>query len=272
VSTPQLVRPREIVRGIHVEEEEVGVRQRPHLIQWEDTDADSVVEADGAEIVFGQARGDCFPTGRPVCGAEGLDPAPPAALRQDGVRAFQTLRQCPDQRFGNKRHIPRDTYHRCRRFDHCRVDAAQGAEAGTNVGHRAEVGSPPGGIRRIGHQERWLSQRGLESPCEAIEYSFASDQLQTLRLAAEPGRPPAGEDGPANPNSLGCAAAPLPRCPAAPLQYRLPFRRSSTTSNPIVMLKRCLYVNLWGGTRFDSGVVPVTRCTPTMLSRISQRS
>ena len=88
MSTPQLVRSREIVRGVHVEEEEVGVRQRPHLIQWEDTDADSVVEADGSEVVFGKARGDCLPTSQTVCGAERLHPAPPVALRQDGVRAF----------------------------------------------------------------------------------------------------------------------------------------------------------------------------------------
>ena len=97
MSTPQLVRSREIVRGVHVEEEEVGVRQRPYLIQWEDTDADSVVEADGAEIAFAKARRDGLPTGRPVCGAERLDPSPPVALRQDGVRALQTLRQCPDE-------------------------------------------------------------------------------------------------------------------------------------------------------------------------------
>jgi len=44
------------------------------LIQWEDTDADSAVEADGAEIVFSKARGDRLPTGRTVCGAERLDP------------------------------------------------------------------------------------------------------------------------------------------------------------------------------------------------------
>ena len=198
MSTPQLVRSREIVRGVHVEEEEVGVRQRPHLIQREDTDADSVVEADGPEIVFGKARVDCLPTGRPVRGAERLDPAPPIALRQDGVSPLQTLRQCPDQRFGHERHVPRDTNHGCRRFGHCRVDAAQGAEPGTNVGHSAEVGSPLGGIRRIGDQERWLSQCGLESPGEAIEYSFTSDQLQTFRLAAESGCPPTGEDSAGN--------------------------------------------------------------------------
>ncbi len=198
MSTPQLVRSREIVRGVHVKEEEGGVRKRPNLVQWEDTDADSAVEADGAEIIFGKARGDCLPTGRPVSGAEWLDPAPPVALRQDGVRAFQTLRQCPDQRFGHERHVPRDTYHGRRRVDHCRVDAAQRAEAGTNVGHSAEVGSPLGGIRRIGHQERRLSQRGLESPREAIEYSLPSDQLQTLGLAAEPGRTSPGENGARN--------------------------------------------------------------------------
>ena len=198
MSTPQLVRSREIVRGVHVEEEEVGIRERPHLVQWEDTDADSVVEADGPEIVFGKARVDCLPTGRPVRGAERLDPTPPVALRQDGVRAFQTLRQCPDQRFGNERHVPRDAYHGCRRFDHCRVDAPQRAEAGTNVAHRAEVGSPLGCIRRIGHQEGRLSQCGLESAGEAIEYSLASDQLQTLGLAAEPGRTSPGENGARN--------------------------------------------------------------------------
>ena len=157
-----------------------------------------MVEADGAEIVFGKARGDGLPTGRPVCGAERLDPAPPIALRQDGVSPLQTLRQCPDQRFGHERHVPGDTDHGCRRFDHCRVDAAQGAEPGTNVGHSAEVGSPLGGIRRIGDQERWLSQCGLESPGEAIEYSFTSDQLQTFRLAAESGCPPTGEDSAGN--------------------------------------------------------------------------
>ena len=157
-----------------------------------------MVEADGAEIVFGKARGDCLPTSRPVCGAERLDPAPPVALRQNGVRAFQTLRQCPDQRFGNERHVPRDAYHGCRRLDHCRVYAAKRAEAGTNVAHSAEVGSPLGGIRRIGHQERRLSQCGLESTGEAIEYSLASDQLQTLGLAAEPGRTSPGENGPRN--------------------------------------------------------------------------
>ena len=216
-----------------------------------------MVEADGTEIVFGKARGDCLPTSRPVCGAERLDPAPPVALRQNGVRAFQTLRQCPDQRFGNERHVPRDTYHGCRRFDHCGVDAAERAEAGTNIGHSAEVGAPLGGIRRIGHQERWFSQRGVESPGEAIEYSFAADQFQTLGLTTEPGRPPAGEDGSSN---------------AAPLQYRLPIRRSSTTSNPTVKLKRCLNSSWCGGMAPTCGEAPVTCCTPTILSRASHRS
>jgi hypothetical protein len=50
VSAPQLFCFREIVRGVDVEEQELRICQCPDLIQWEDTNSDLLVEANGAKI------------------------------------------------------------------------------------------------------------------------------------------------------------------------------------------------------------------------------
>ena len=180
--------------------------------------------------------------------------ARPRAARRSGAvrhRAFQTLGQCADERFGNERHVPGDAYDRCRRLDHCGVDPAERTEAGTNVAHGAKVGSPLRGLGRIGYQERRLSQARLSLP--------APDG----RGSAPRRRPPAPSASPRTGLPLRprgwlrglvpeCPSPRFPRCLRCPAhQYRLPLRRSRTTSNPIVMLKRCLYVNSWGGTRSD---------------------
>ena len=49
---PQLVRSREVVRGVHVKEQERRICQGADPIQWEDTESDSVVEADGTTVVY----------------------------------------------------------------------------------------------------------------------------------------------------------------------------------------------------------------------------
>ena len=55
--TPQLVRSCEVVRGVHIEEQELGVRQTAHLFQREDTDPDAVVEADSAKTLIKECDG-----------------------------------------------------------------------------------------------------------------------------------------------------------------------------------------------------------------------
>ncbi len=56
---PQLVRPCEVIRGVHIEEEQVGIGQRPDPVQGEDTDSYQRVEADGAKVTLVQTGGDC---------------------------------------------------------------------------------------------------------------------------------------------------------------------------------------------------------------------
>jgi hypothetical protein len=54
VLPPQLVRFREIVRRVHVKEQQIRICQGTDLLQWEDTDLDAVVEANGSEIAGGE--------------------------------------------------------------------------------------------------------------------------------------------------------------------------------------------------------------------------
>jgi hypothetical protein len=139
VSTPQLVRFREIVRGVHIEEKEVRIRESPHLVQREDTDPDSVVEANRPEVTGSQAGRNGFSAGWTVRGAQGLHTPAPFALREHGVTPFQAVGQRVDQRLGYERHIPGDAYDGRRGFQHGSIDAAEGSKAGLNIRNRPKV-------------------------------------------------------------------------------------------------------------------------------------
>ena len=91
MSTPQSVRAREIVRGVHVEEQELRIAEAPDLGQREDTDTDALVEADGAEVAGVQAGGDGVPAGGTVGGAERLHASASVALGEHGVVRVQAV-------------------------------------------------------------------------------------------------------------------------------------------------------------------------------------
>jgi len=93
VSTPELVCFREIVRGVHVEEQQIRIREAPDLIQGEDTDTDAVVEADGSKVSSGEAIRNRVTASWTIGGAQGLDTPSAAALGQHGVMTIQPVRE-----------------------------------------------------------------------------------------------------------------------------------------------------------------------------------
>jgi hypothetical protein len=143
VSPPQLVRAGEIVRGIHVEEEELRIAEAPHLRQREDTDPDAGMEADGFEIPLIEAGGNGLPASGAVAGAEGLYPAASVALGQDRIMGLEAGGKASHQRLGDERHVPGYADHRCGRFHHRGIDPSQRAKPRPDVGYHLEI-RPPG--------------------------------------------------------------------------------------------------------------------------------
>jgi hypothetical protein len=79
--TPQLIRAGKVVRGVHVEEQELRIGQSAYLVEGEDTDLYPVVEADGAEVAGSEAGADRIAAGRAVGGAERLYSTSAVTLR-----------------------------------------------------------------------------------------------------------------------------------------------------------------------------------------------
>ncbi len=198
---PQLVRFCEIVRGVHVEEEEPGIGHRLHLFQRQDTDSDPVVEADGAEVTRCQARGDGFFAARTVGGAQGLYSSAPPAFRQHCVVLLESSRERADQRYRDEWHVPGNANNRSRRFDHSGVDAAERAQAGFGIGYDSKIGTPGRRVRSIGNEERRLAQCGRHDANEPVQDSFTAHTFQTLRLPAKPCGTAAGQNS--APNTTG---------------------------------------------------------------------
>ena len=60
-----------------------------HLGEWEDTDTDACMEAEGPEVPRVEVGGDRLPAGGAIGGAERLEAGRPLALGQDGVVTSQ---------------------------------------------------------------------------------------------------------------------------------------------------------------------------------------
>jgi hypothetical protein len=174
VLPPQLVRAREIVDGVHIEEEQVRVACRRDLGQREDTDPDALMEADGAEIAGLQAGLDGCPAGRSVAGAERLHSSPPIALGEDGIVLIQPLGQQLDQALGDEGHVPGYAYHWRGGFHDGGVDAPQRTEAGLHVDHDSEVGRPARGVGGVGHQQGRFTDRRCHDPHQPVEDPFSA--------------------------------------------------------------------------------------------------
>jgi hypothetical protein len=236
VSTPQLGCFREIVRGVHVEEEEVRIRESPHLVQREDTDPDSVVEANRPEVTGSQAGGNGFSAGWTVGGAQGLDTPPPIALREHGVTPFQSVGQRADQRLGYERHVPGDAHHGCGGFQHGSIDATECSEAGTDIDNSPEIGPPGAGVRCVSYKKGWNAKSSGEGTRQAVEDPFATNQLQPLGLTTEPRCSSTRQDGPTNKypltHSLPYPLYPPTCLPAYPLTRLPAFSTASPFSVP----------------------------------------
>jgi hypothetical protein len=75
VLPPQVLRPLEVVRRIHVEEEHPGIAERGDAVQRERAHADVCVEADGPEVLLVEVPPDGRLARRCVDGAQWLDAA-----------------------------------------------------------------------------------------------------------------------------------------------------------------------------------------------------
>ena len=95
-SPPQLFRARQVVRGVHVEEQELRVAEAGDLGQGEDTDADALMEGDGPEIAPVEALRDGVAAGRTVAGAERLQA--PRGRRSAAGRRRALARPSPSRR------------------------------------------------------------------------------------------------------------------------------------------------------------------------------
>ena len=92
-SSPQLFRARQVVRGVHVEEQDLRVAVAGDLGQGEDTDADALMEGDGPEIAPVETLRDGVAAGGTVRGAQRLQAPAAVALRQEGVVRSEALAQ-----------------------------------------------------------------------------------------------------------------------------------------------------------------------------------
>jgi hypothetical protein len=195
VSSPELVRLREVVRGVDVEEKEGGIALPRHLGEGEDTETDAPMEAEGAEVAGVEVGFDRLAAGGPVRRTEGLDARRATAPGNHRVVIAQPVGEPPDERRRHERHVPGDADHRSRRLYHRGMDPAQGADAGPQVGDNAEIGPPAGRLGGIRDEQRRAPERVLHGRREPVENPLAAHALEPLRFPAEPGRPASREDG-----------------------------------------------------------------------------
>ena len=175
--TPQLVRSREIIRGVHVKEQQVRVCQGAHLVQRKGTDADSVVEADSPEVAVVEAIGDCLAAGRTIGSTEWLYASPSAAFRKHSIMMIEACGEGTDEGFRNERHVPGDANDWCRSLNNRGVDAAERSEAGPGVANCPEIRPPGRCIRGVRHEQRRLPQRLGHHPHQPVEDAFPADEL-----------------------------------------------------------------------------------------------
>ena len=110
----------------------------------------------------------------------------------------------------DERHVPGDAHDRSWRRHHGGVDAAERAEARTQVADGAEIGPPFGGIRCIGNEERGLAQCLFHGAHQPIENALPAHQLQSFGLSTEPRGAAARQNCSPNPAELRSIPSPLP--------------------------------------------------------------
>ncbi len=205
--TPQLVGFREIVRGIDIEEDELGIGQSPYVRERENTDPDAVVKADSTQVSCREAIRDRFPAGWAVRGTQGLNPSAAAALWKHGIVLIQAGGQRPYKRFRDEGHVPGDAHYGGWSLDDSRVDPAQGSKAGAKITHRAEIRSPVWSIRRVRHDKWRLANGGSHRGHQPVEDTLSADELEAFGSTSESGRPTSGENGALKAYPLTCFPA-----------------------------------------------------------------
>ena len=180
---------REVVRGVHVEEQELRVRRSGATSdQGEDTDPDALMEADGPEVALVEALRR-WRRGRRARRRRR------AARRRAGRRSAAGRRRARPRpsarrrisRLGDERHVPGDADDRGRRLDHRGVDPTQRAEARPHVGHHAQIRPPARRLGRVGDEQRRLAQGRRHHPHQPVEDPLAADRLEPLRACRRTG-------------------------------------------------------------------------------------
>ena len=194
MSPPQALRAREIVRGVHVEEQLRRVAEAPDVGQREDTERDARVEADGAAVA-GIERGlDGRPAGRAIGRAQRLEPARARALRQHGAVAGKAGGKGTEQRGRHERHVPGDAHGRGGPRHHRRVNPADCAETGTDIRDHAELRTPGGSLGVVGDEQGRLAEGLDERLDDPIEDALAADRRESLGASAESRGAAAGQN------------------------------------------------------------------------------